>query len=210
MGRRPLLAGLAAVLVVGAHVSPLSHWADTRSFAAHMAQHLLLGDLAPLALVLGLRGLYLGRALSPAVTFPAWLANLYVWHVPVVYEAALHHVGVHALQHVALFAAGLLLWAPVFAVTRTPPWFGDGGRLVYLMLTMFAGLVLGALFLWWPHVIYSTYAHAGGFAGLSAHGDQRAGGGLMLLEGSVVTFSVAGWIVWRIFTRVEPDVSPSP
>src|SRR5919201_1513377 len=114
VGRRPLLAGLAAVLVVGAHVSPLSHWADTRSFAAHMAQHLLLGDLAPLALVLGLRCLYLCRALSPKVTFPAWLANLYVWHVPVVYEAALHHVGVHALQHVALFAGGLLLWAPVF------------------------------------------------------------------------------------------------
>ena len=212
---RRLLAGLAVAFVVGAHVSPLAHWADTRSFAAHMAQHLVVGDLAPLALVLALRGVYLGPALSPALTFPAWLANLYLWHVPVLYEGALHHVGVHALQHVALFSAGVLLWAPVFELIRTPPWFGDGARLAYLVLIMFAGVVLGAVFLWWPHAIYSTYAHGGGFAELSPHGDQRAGGGLMLLEGSVVTFAVAAWIVWRIFradevTRAEADVSPSP
>src|SRR5919204_4919914 len=95
VGRRPLLAGLAAVLVVGAHVSPLSHWADTRSFAAHMAQHLLLGDLAPLAVAIALRP----YALTPALALPVWAANLYVWHVPVIYEAALHHVALHALQH---------------------------------------------------------------------------------------------------------------
>jgi putative membrane protein len=209
--RRTLLVGLAAAFVVGAHVSPLAHWADTRSFAAHMAQHLLVGDLAPLALVLALRP----YALSPAVALPVWAVNIYLWHVPVIYEAALHHVAVHAVQHAALFVAGLLLWSPVFELTRTPPWFSDATRLVYLLLTMFAGLILGALLLWWPHTIYSTYANAGGFAGLSAHDDQRAGGGLMLLEGSVVIFAVAAWVVWRIFagdevTHAEREASPSP
>ena len=176
-----------------------------------MAQHLLVGDLAPLAVAIALRP----YVLTPAVTLPAWAANLYLWHVPVIYETALHHAAVHALQHVALFVAGLLLWAPVFELTRTPRWFSDAARLVYLLLTMFAGLVLGALLLWWPHTIYSTYAHAGGFAGLSAHEDQRAGGGLMLLEGSLVIFAVAAWVVWRIFagddvTRAEREASQSP
>ncbi len=212
--RRGLLLGVAAVLVVGAQVSPLAHWADTRSFSAHMAQHLLIGDLAPLALVIGL-GHVVRRVVSPLVTWPVWIANLAAWHVPVVYEAALHHEAVHAVQHVALFAGGVLLWAPVFGLVATPRWFGYGTRLVYLLSTMFAGVVIGAVFLWWPHTIYSTYAHAGGFAGLSPHGDQRAGGGLMLLEGTVVVFAVAGWIVWRIFqtepaTVSERDVSPLP
>jgi hypothetical protein len=36
------------------------------------------------------------------------------------------------------------------------------------------------------------------------------GGGLMLLEGSIVTFAIAGWIVWRMFMRGEPAASPSP
>ena len=161
------MLGIAAVLVAGAQASPLAHWADTRSFAAHMAQHLLIGDLAPLAFVIGLRRT-VRRIVSPLLTWPVWSANLAVWHVPVVYEAALHHEVVHAFQHVALFAAGVLLWTPVFGLAATPRWFDDPARLFYLLLTMFAGVVLGAIFLWWPHAIYSTYAHARGLAGLSA------------------------------------------
>jgi putative membrane protein len=207
--RRTLPLGLAAAFVLAAHLTPLAHEADTRSFAAHMAQHLLIGDLAPLAIAIAFSGTAV-RGLGPTVSLPLWIANLVLWHVPVVYEAALHHLGLHALQHVALLAGGFLLWAPVFEVVRTPRWFGDGGRLLYLLVTMFAGVAIAAVFLWWPKTIYSTYAHAGGFAGLSPHGDQRAGGGLMLIEGSVVTLSVAGWIVWRLFTRAEPDAFPSP
>src|SRR5919198_1310043 len=67
---RPLLVGLAVAFVVGAQVSPLAHWADTRSFAAHMAQHLLIGDLAPLALAVAFVGAARGPLLSPAITFP--------------------------------------------------------------------------------------------------------------------------------------------
>jgi putative membrane protein len=196
--RRPLLVGTAAVLVAVAQATPLAHWADTRSFAAHMAQHLLIGDLAPLAVAIGL-GRVVRRGVSPIATFGVWAGNLSVWHVPVVYEAALHHEAVHALQHVALFAGGLVLWTPVFEVAAVPRWFGDGTRLLYLLGIMFAGVVLGALFLWWPHTIYSTYAHSRGFAGLSPHEDQRAGGGLMLLEGTAVMFVVSGWVAWRIF-----------
>jgi cytochrome c oxidase assembly factor CtaG len=127
----------------------------------------------------------------------------------VAYEAALHHEAVHAAQHVALFVGGVLLWAPIFELTSTPKWFGDGGRLVYLLLTMFAGVVLGALLLWWPRTLYSTYAHAGGFAGLTAHSDQRAGGGIMMLEGTLVTFAVAAWVMWRIF-RVDGVAGREP
>jgi cytochrome c oxidase assembly factor CtaG len=195
--------------VLAAQLTPLAHEADTRSFAAHMAQHLLIGDLAPLTIAIAFSGVAV-RGLNPAVSLPLWLANLALWHVPVVYEAALHHVGLHALQHVALLVGGVLLWAPVFELARTPRWFGDGGRLIYLLVTMFGGVAIAAVFLWWPRTIYSTYAHTDGFAGLSPHADQRAGGGLMLIEGSLVTLSVAGWIVWRLFTRVEPDAFRSP
>ncbi len=201
VARRALL-GVAAALVLGVQISPVAHWADTRSFAAHMAQHLAIGDLAPIAVVLALRG-KVSRRVSPLVTWPLWLANLVVWHVPVVYEAALRHDGLHALQHAALFAGGILLWTPVLGLAATPRWFGDGARLLYLLVTMFAGVAIGALFVWWPRTIYTTYAKGGGFAGLSPHADQRVGGGLMLLEGTIVIFAVAGWLVWRI-TTAEP------
>jgi len=41
------------------------------------------------------------------------------------------------------------VWAPVLGLAPAPRWFGDGGRLLYLLLMMFAGVALAALFLWW-------------------------------------------------------------
>jgi putative membrane protein len=190
--RRRVLLATAFALVLAALVSPLARYGEHDSFAAHMAQHLLLGDLAPLALVLGLRRGFV----HPALTLPLWLANLCFWHVPAVYEAALRHGGVHVLQHAALFAAGLLLWIPVFSADESH--FGLGARLAYVLAMMLSGLVLASFFLWWPRVLYSTYADAGGFAGMSPLTDQRTGGGLMLLEGMVVALAAAGWLIFRL------------
>ena len=208
--RRTGLVGLGVVLVGVAVLSPLARWGEERSFTAHMAQHLLLGDLAPLALVVGLRR----RSLLPALlALVLWVATLAAWHVPVVYEAALHHATVHLLQHLALLTAGLLFWNAVLA----PGTAAAAARLVVLLAAMLTNLALASIFLWWPRLLYSTYAHSGGFAGMSPHTDQRTGGGLMLLEGMVVMLAAAAWLILQL-VREEPDfasraaegVSPSP
>lgn len=206
-GRRALgAASLAPILI--ALFSPLADWGEHRSFAAHMAQHLLLGDLAPLALVLATRP----RVSRPValLAFPAWAANLAVWHIPAVYEAALHHALLHIAQHAALFVAGTLLWAAIVGEALRL-----GARLGLVLGMMFFGLALSSVFLWWPRVLYSTYAHAGGWAGMSPLTDQRAGGGLMLLEGTLVAVAAVGWLILQLFRdeavpRAAEHVSPSP
>ena len=35
----------------------------------------------------------------PLVALPIWAVDLYVWHIPFLYDAALHHDAVHALEH---------------------------------------------------------------------------------------------------------------
>lgn len=199
--RRPVFIALAVALVAAAVASPLAGWGETRSFAAHMAQHLLLGDLGPLALALGL-GIALSRPVA-AIAAPLWIATLVTWHVPVVYEAALHHGWAHTLQHVTLFGAGLALW---LAVLRSR--LGIPARLAVVAAMMLTGLVLSQIFLWWPHVIYSTYAHAQPPFGMSPLTDQRTGGGLMLLEGSAVALGAAGWLIFQLLRQT--DASPSP
>ena len=79
-----------------------------------MAQHLLLGDLAPLCLLAGLTGPLLRPILAlpgvmrlrvlanPFVAFPIWAANLVLWHLPVLYEGAVESSALHALEHVCV------------------------------------------------------------------------------------------------------------
>jgi len=192
---RALLAA-AAALIIGALVSPLAAWGEERSFAAHMGQHLLVGDLAPLALVLAAPPRFPRRAV--ALALPVWIANFAVWHVPVVFEAALHHGSVHLAQHVALFFAGAFLWTAILG-----PVLSVEMRLAIVVGMMVSGLALSSVFLWWPRVLYSTYAHARGLAGMSPLTDQRTGGGLMLLEGMLVGLAAAGWLIVELL-REEP------
>src|SRR5919199_243406 len=81
------------VVMFGALATPLESLADDL-FVAHMAEHLLLGDVATLLLVLGLTGPLLAPVLrikaidrlrfltNPLVAFPLWVVNLYFWHIP--------------------------------------------------------------------------------------------------------------------------------
>src|SRR3982751_6114434 len=103
---RIALFALGIVTLLVAFVSPV-HALGERLFSFHMLQHVLLGDLAPLALLLGLTGPILRPVLvyahrlrvlaHPLVALPLWALNLYVWHLPVLYEAAVRHEAVHAL-----------------------------------------------------------------------------------------------------------------
>ena len=172
-----------------------------------MGQHLLLGDLAPLALACAASA---ARTLHPVVAVAAWATNLIVWHVPSVYEAALHDESVHVLQHLALCGAGSLLWIAVLSGRRSVP-----ARLAAITGMMLVSLGLSTILLWWPHVLYSTYRHAHTLGSVSPLSDQRIGGGLMLLEGSAVVLAVAGWLILQLLREegVSPgagDVSPSP
>jgi putative membrane protein len=197
---------VGGALILVAVFSPLATWGEHRSFAAHMAQHLLLGDLAPLVLAIAVGGL----GVHPAVAGFAWLANLAFWHVPAVYEAALHHEVLHVVQHLALFSAGAFLWSSVLFRR-----WNVAVRLGALAATMVGSLTLASILLWWPRVIYATYAHAHTLGGIAPVSDQRLGGGLMLLEGSLVVFAVGGWLIAELLreepaTRAARDVSPSP
>ncbi len=46
----------------------------------------------------------------PLVAVPLWVVVYYGWHIPVLYDAAVRHDVVHALEHATMFGAGLALW----------------------------------------------------------------------------------------------------
>lgn len=199
-------AGLGCVLV--ALVSPIDAVGETRLFSAHMLQHLLLGLVAPLLLllgltrsvvapVIGLRGMWRLRWLAhPFVALPLWTVGFYVWHLPALFDGALADDTVHALEHVTFIAIGLLVWAPVVEPVPAPGWFGNVPKLGYLLAWRLIDMPLAIFFLFGPP-IYPTYERAPRLFGLSAGADQSTGGALEFLFGLVCFFAVFGWLFYR-------------
>jgi cytochrome c oxidase assembly factor CtaG len=184
-------------------------------FAFHMLQHVLLGDLAALCFVASLTGPLLRPLLAlkpigalrvlvhPLVTLPLWTLNLYLWHLPVMYEGALEHDAVHALQHVSFFACGALMWAPVVEVLPGPMWFGTGAKLGYIVVVRLLETVLGNVFIWSGTAFYDVYADGSVPWGLSALEDQGWAGTVMMLEGSLVTIGAIAWLFLRLAAEGE-------
>ena len=179
MGRLRLAALLAGIaVIVGAQVAPL----DDR-FATHMVQHLLIGDLGPLLVALA----YPLRSRA-ALALPVWAAVLVGWHLTPLYDAALHHEGVHLVQHLMFAAAGLALWSVLLGSELPTAW-----KLPYVLGMWIVSLVLSQVFLWSGHPYYGRYTLD----------DQRAGGGVMLVEGSFVMLGVVVWLLLRTFRESE-------
>jgi cytochrome c oxidase assembly factor CtaG len=136
----------------------------------------------------------------PFVALPVWAADLCVWHLPPLFDAAVRHEGVHAAQHLCFFVSGAALWSALLELLPGPRWFRTAQKLGYLGVMWLVSLSLSQVFIWSSHPYY-TYRHVG---------DQRAGGGIMLLEGSIVMVSVLAWLLWRGLRSVpeETDVVP--
>lgn len=184
-------------MLLAATASPLAGLGEDRLFSAHMIQHLLLGDVAPLlfALATGRRA----ALVHPLVALVAWGAALALWHVPRLYDAALANEALHQLQHACFFAAGFLLWGAVLHGRASFGW--KIGAVVGVGL---AGTALGNVFLWANDVIYDRYATSQRTWGLSPLADQQLGGAIMLAEGAAVTIAVFAWLVLSSISRTEP------
>jgi putative membrane protein len=175
MGRpRRLVVAAGLALALAALAVPLATDDDRRLFCVHMAQHLVLGDVAPLVVALGLAP---RRTLAPLPAVALWAADLWLWHLPVLFDSALRHPALHALEHACFFAAGLLLWTSLVRAGASP-----GARLAGLGVAMLNGVVLANVFLWSGSAWYGFYERAPRTWGLSPLADQRAGGGVMLAE----------------------------
>ena len=204
----------AALLLIAATLSGLGQPSQEELFA-HMIEHLLLGDIAALLIVLGLTGPLLApllrirafdrlRALThPCVAFPLWALDLYVWHLPALYEAALRHAGVHALEHAMFLACGINMWMCLFGPLPTPRWFGNLARLLYIVAVRLAGSILGNVFLWSGSVFYPFYRHGDSLHAIAPVADQNIAGAVMMVEESLLTIGLFCWLFLRTARESE-------
>ena len=192
-------SGLATIAI--ALFSPIGHISE-ELVIAHMGEHLLIGDLATLLLVLGLTRSLLQPILAirlfnrlqilahPAVALPLWALNLFIWHIPALYQDAYGTAPVHALEHATFLFFGCLMWMPVFGPLPKPAWFGAGWKVAYVVAVRFVGAILGNVLMWSGTVLYPVYAAGERYWNISPQADQSTAGALMMVEGTFVALGV--------------------
>lgn len=190
--RGPHVAAFTAGwLVVGiALLSPLHHAAEARLWV-HMLQHELLMALAAPLLVLGkpveawswVVPLRAPALLSdPVFACALHAVAVWLWHAPLLFEAAGRSEWLHLAQHTSFFLPAAIFWWTVLAPGPRPL-----PALVSLLVTMMHTGVLGALM---------TLSGAPWYAGTTL-ADQQLAGLVMWVPAGMAYLLAALYVVSR-------------
>jgi cytochrome c oxidase assembly factor CtaG len=198
--RSQIVLFIIGVLVIFfALASPLDALGDDYLFSAHMAQHMLLSLVGPPLMLAGIPGWLLrpllrnriifrmGKWLTfPFVAFILFNADIWIWHAPPVYEAALASDSLHFIEHITFLVTGFIFWWPILSQSEELPALPIGGRILYIFLGDMPMVLLGAgltftppLYTWYINQTVRAY-------GLSAATDQQLGGLAMWVPGSIL------------------------
>jgi putative membrane protein len=191
--------GAIALWLIGL-VSPLDGYEDTL-LSAHMAQHVLIADLAAPLLLIGIRNpvlaFYLPRPAlvtlartgwlrrgwrklrQPLVAVPFSVLVFYAWHLGPLFEAAVRHPLVHALQHMSLIFAAVVMWWPALEPKRRRiP--GELWKVPYVLGARFATMFLGMSLVVVRVPVYAGVYGRGERDGIGWLADQQAAAGIMI------------------------------
>jgi putative membrane protein len=222
------LCGIAAL---GTALSSPLETLSAALFSAHMLQHIVLILLVPPLLISGVPGYVLWWVLPlparkrvarmwrrPSLMrrtwqlalhpIPAWLLHitvLWIWHLPALYEAAVQHEAIHALEHAMfLVTAGLFWWVLLHPLGRRRMNHGVGA--LYLFVTSLQGSALGVLISLAPRPWYAVYADRTVPWGLSPLQDQQLAGLIMWMPvGSIYALMAAILLGLWLRTASERD-----
>ncbi len=217
VGRLALFfAGLATIVV--ALVSPVDQLGE-QLLVMHMLQHVLLLDIAPILMILGLtKGLLrpitrrlnaierrAGYLAHPAFAVLAYAGFMWLWHIPRMYDTALRYPNVHALEHICFAAAGGLYWWHLISPIRNRMRLGGMGPILYMVSTKLLVGILGVVLAFAPSSIYAFYTHQPHYWGLSPSEDQSLAGLTMALEQSIVMGIALVVLFMQMLTESERE-----
>jgi cytochrome c oxidase assembly factor CtaG len=123
-------------------------------------------------------------ATHPVVVLTVAVGGFWAWHLPRLYEAALHHDAAHGLEHATFLAGGLLFWAIVLDPGPKRR-LGLGATCAFVFAAMLTNIWLSAALAFATAPIYATYAARGAGAALA---DQQLAGVVMWVPADVVYF----------------------
>lgn len=214
---------LAQAILVLALLSPLDELGDEYLFSMHMVQHLLLAAVWPPLLLLSLpadviRLLFRQSVVAtlvefftlPVIAILAFNVDIYLWHVPALYDATLSNEWVHIGAHLTFMAFGLINFWPVLSPLPEQR-LSYPLQILYLFANGMFMMVLGIIFTFSPTVFYTPYLSAPRVWGLSPVLDQQVGGLIMWYPGNVpyTVLLIVAFYRWFEGGEARPSQSPT-
>jgi len=196
-----LVAGMVALGV--ALFSPLDEMAEVL-FSAHMVQHLILMLVVPPLLVVGapllallwalplhtrrtlarwwnqrrlLRRL-MGWLFQPAVAWASSIVAVILWHLPALYQSALQHPLIHAMEHLSFLGTGFLFWSVLLRPDRARR-IDYGAGVLYSFTAGLPSSLLGALLTFAARPLYPIQSSGTSLWGITPLEDQQLAGLIM-------------------------------
>jgi len=217
LGRMACFAG-SVLVILAALVSPLDGLSD-QSFAAHMVQHVLLLDLAPILLILSTTRVLLrpatrrltalerqaGPLAHPVFAVALYVVTIWAWHAPAAYDLALRNANVHALEHISFTLAGGLYWWHVLSPIRSRSRLQGLGVVGYMAVTKVLVGTLGIGLAFAGRAFYPYYVHGAHIWGLTAVTDQSVAGLIMAVEQSIVMGAALTVLFVRMLGESEAE-----
>ncbi|TAM85544.1 MAG: cytochrome c oxidase assembly protein [Jatrophihabitans sp.] len=218
------VGGLVAILL--AVDGPVDSYSDV-DLAVHMAQHLVLLDVAAPLLVLGAPITVALRALAPAtrsryvlpvlrsrtahaLSRPVVVGVLYAGdlvgtHFTGFYNLALSHQVVHDLEHLSYLIIGVLLWSVVLGVDPVQGRPSHPQRIMLVILLMPVMAIVSLVFILATHSLYPYYqalpAPWGGRT--AALGNQALAGAIMWIPATLISLGQVFYISVDWFHKDE-------
>jgi cytochrome c oxidase assembly factor CtaG len=229
----------AALAVLAIALSSPLDALSAKLFWAHMVQHVLLLVVAPPLMVAARPWVRLWRALPlatrrsfgrglavsertaplrwtvrtlgrPLPSFVLFSVVLLAWHLPALFNATLHSLALHALEHTLFFATALMFWKQVIDSPPLHAPLSSAQRVGYIVGAMVVSWVLAVVLALAPHPLYAFYAHeASRPGGISALADQQLAAGIMWVPGSISFVIVIFIYVHRWLTPDSIRARPS-
>ncbi len=219
------------VLVI-ALVSPIDALSDHLGWM-HMIQHMLIINVAAPLLVLGAPGTAFiwmlplswrrklgefnertrsGRIIGymlwqPLLLWSLFALTLWVWHLPSLYERALHNALFHDFQHLTFLLTACLFWRVLLdPVSRLR--LSKVGAVMYLFLTSLHATLLGVFMALAQGVWYPTYEGRTLAWSISPLQDQQLAGLIMWMPACMVYAVIAAIMLayWLHRTPMTTEV----
>jgi len=225
MNHKTVLFGSGVLLMLLTLIGPLDFLGDDYLFSAHMMEHILLYLAVPPLLLLGLPPAPIRSLLSidivakaeellrrPTIAWLVAVGAMWLWHLPVLYNAALNNEWIHAVEHLSLLLTGTIFFWPIFTPLQSHR-FSPVIASVYIFTAMSANMILGILLTYSPLGYYPTYMRSSDSTGLfrfirtvwklDPQSDLNLGGMFMWIIGGLLYFASLLAVIIRLFRNAE-------